>query len=145
MVSSLVDTQKLHLHSLSLEDIVCVLEVQQTWWMYFLSNKIYSKPIFLKSLNLLWLHPCGSLQEQIKWCKNSVGDVIPATLPCFFFSPPGWPPSAACQPQMSWMIIRCARCCLIWSRRTMPSTDSSTPPKASIHRWVHLFEILTIS
>lgn len=51
-----------------------------------------------------------------------------------YFSSPGWPRSAACQPLTSWMIVRCARCCLIWSRPTMPSTASSTPPKAFTHR-----------
>lgn len=41
----------------------------------------------------------------------------------------GWPPLAACRPQMSWMIVRFARCCLTWSQPTTPSTASFIPPK----------------
>lgn len=46
---------------------------------------------------------------------------------------------------MSWMITRCARCCLIWSQPTMPLTVSFTPPKAFIHHWFYLSVILTLS
>lgn len=63
----------------------------------------------------------------------------------FYCFSPGWPPSAACRPQTSWMITRCARCCLIWSQPTMPLTASSTPPKAFIHHWFYLSLILTLS
>lgn len=43
------------------------------------------------------------------------------------------------------MITRCARCCLIWSRPTIPLTASSTPPKASVHRWSHLSAMTLIT
>lgn len=81
--------------------------------------------------------------HQLCWSLNSFVPTI-VYLDIYFFSP-GWPPSAACRPQMSWMITRCARCCLIWSRPTMPLTASSTPPKASVHPWSHLSAMTLIS
>lgn len=112
LLHSVTNSQKRHTVALS---ILCITNTHSLACLYVLVITFY----YNKKLRSGTWHFCDCMcklnyfsNKMLNLCRNLNSFVITVNLDFYCFSS-GWPPSAACQPQTSWMIIRCARCCLI--------------------------------